>query len=617
MVSSPYFFINSYNVYWLQVIASIFIVSIVFSPIFILFSFLYFQKDYSSIYNYVPDLIAQVNVKDPLIQTLTTFPIQSYNFTPNNVSMVYNFSDNGKPLLLVLADLLSLNASRISPIGYSQIASFSGIFQNYTLIKNVNMTFILPFKLRGANFTKIVLSFPIIEAKPYYVTYPPSDYISVSFNENDHDYSITAQVIASLNELKTFLITVYKNNNVTYYVYGTDYQLNYTIIVGNYSTSGSTEVVATQDFGVTTYTFPITVKVPGGEATLSPSVIITYGKTSGYGPNCVVTFYTASIKATVPYTFTEEIVRYFTHFRIFVNNGTSPYTEITDNLGTTKLFNHRNISYTFNLTFYAIDEQHVNFKILTYDSIPFYEVSIKRSWYGGNVSISSTNNIAYTYDNISGIVIQNGVVYTLTIKRSEHLNSPPSWIYEKMEFLNTSEEFLNSIGSYYTLYKTLMRVISTYFEPYLSYRDFIYYLMIYQFYVQYNWNYYIPNINATPSEILLSFDTYINVINGSDIVTLVYNIYPSYENFTDSLIFNYSYYALIFNPNMSFGYISVPINISYLSPLNGSIYQIPNINITNPTFVFYKLEMVKVGIVIVIPPRTILTLTSISCPSYE
>ncbi|MCY0859249.1 MAG: hypothetical protein OWQ54_02335 [Sulfolobaceae archaeon] len=602
----------------ITIISSLFIAVVSMSPFVVLLGSFLFEPDYTSYYNFKYALVDQINITDSLINDLADFPIENYTFTPYNVTLYYTPAiERGYPLVNVLERLLSLNASEISPKGYGLVASLSGLFENYSTLYFANVTAVLPFSTVKTNFTKVVITFPVVRSYPYYVSYPPSDKISVKSSQLLKYYSITAHIKASMIYLKSYLLSTYKKGNHTYIYYATVYNLTYSSYVENYSYSGYTIVCAIQSSGLETLTFPITVKVPGGYATLYPAVIISLSTTSNTIGNYTVVRYVASIKGVIPYTFKEEMLRDEVLLDIHVLNGSSPETLIYDSLGNSEFFNSTHIVTAFNYSFYAIDgSKDVEIYIKTHDEIPFYNQMVFRKWNGGQILINVTTNVSYLYTNVSGIRVQDGVEYTLSLHNTLKLNEPPSWVYEKMKFENISQEFLNDLGFYYTMYLTITNFINEHFD---GYQDFLYYLTVLQLNQQNISKYYQANL--PPEFMLFSLETFVHKLSNLTYIVLVNDIPPVYKQYYDYLVFNNGYLGLIFDSNVSDLFISAPINITLFSPFNISRSEVVKfINFTLNTdekVTFYKLLGENIGILKIIPVYENFTLEKIVCPSYE
>jgi hypothetical protein len=413
--------------------------------------------------------VTKVDVSFNFIGALSGLNATSlYSF---NSTKLFNFEYSYNPLALVIANLLSLPANRITPWTYGAI--YNVLDANYTKWTS-NKTVTLYYYPMNVLGNTVYLNFTY-QTDPQFVNayyqlnrsypFPPSDKVTVG----SPTYSI----------INTYTVNTWVYVTCYYYPFLLDYYLYYagpnTIYVvcqygedvyGTAYLFANGQLINTQYFGFYvgpwggTYSSMIygnTIVPPGVSQPVYGSYTLSfYSSSSSYfqtiGNYTIVTIIQYPIGpyvSTNGYTFNWYEYNVSVPIEIIVYNGTNPVTYVGN-----QVYYTRNIQTLVWYTTWSSLPQSNTISITTLDHIIFMNYNLTRTWDAGSITINPSLTINPTS---FGLMIDNTINYCLSFNTITQINEPPSYIFDPIPPLNETvvlqwSYFLNNYSIVQGLY---------------------------------------------------------------------------------------------------------------------------------------------------------------------
>ena len=360
-----------------------------------------------------------------------------------NSTKLFNFEYGYNPLALVIANLLSLPANRITPWTYGAI--YNVLDANYTKWTS-NKTVTLYYYPMNVLGNTVYLNFTY-QTDPQFVNayyqlnrsypFPPSDKVIVGSPTYRiiKTYTVNTWVYVTYSYY-TFLSNIYwyvgpntfvfvcQYSDVVYgtaYLYANNQLINtqyFSFVVGpqggtyHYMIYGNTNVppgVTKQVYGSYTLTF-----YPGSSSYSQPVGNWTFVTISQYPVGPYV--------STNGYTFNWYEYNASVHIEIIVYNGTNPITYVGN-----QVYHTRIIKTSVWYTTWSSSPQSNSTSITTQDHITFMKYNLTRTWDAGTITMNPTS---YTQ------TIGNTINYYLSFSTTQQINEPPSYIFDPIPPLN-------------------------------------------------------------------------------------------------------------------------------------------------------------------------------------
>ncbi|WP_338604965.1 hypothetical protein V6M85_14045 (plasmid) [Sulfolobus tengchongensis] len=444
------------------------------------------------------------------------------------------------------------------------------------------------------------ISLPFYTAKPYNVTYPPSDNVmATTSSEIVNSFTVEAVIHLSystneyLAQSSSYSVTHCTHDNMTNttcvtYHYVTEW---YDIQVSGIAQLLANGVAIAQQAFTVTFTWnggtygPVTLY---GSYTIPPGVqkevFASYelqagaGETSYWSGNTHYTIYypTGPTAITPVNTFTWYEYLVAVPLQIQVDNGTSPVTTITLQNSTYKQTwteTGRSISVSPGMLEWTSAPYDFNVSVVTKDHIEYNNQTLYRTWNAGTIEV-----LPSCYSVSSGSFPGSVTVdYYLNVSMNSDITPQPTWVFhhipqEYVYQFNLANDYVNGIAYYYSLDKALSQNFTAYeiFE------------IIHAIQSQMR----ITNVTYSP---VLSLETK----NGSmidiydQIIPLLFtNYWHNFTNVNASVLvqaFNYINQSPIIIKNSSYTYSGIITDASYTPNKYINISEL----LTNGTYNYY------------------------------
>ncbi len=428
----------------------------------------YVQPKFSYVYNKTITLAPELYDLEYIRADFANTSPPYYNLS-KNAYIFFNFSRTTNSTLQLLLNLLSRNASEITPGAYGALLSIAS--SAYMNIMKYSNTTLQPFPLNPndtENYSKSELN--VNYAKQFQGpagfqpgwSYPPSDKITINSPviEIINKTSVTTKIRISNLQSNIFYIGQDSYYNGVVWVYQFFYGMS---VTGNISFYINNKEVQSQVLNVTFG--PYGGSCAGnisGSAIVPPGVgkqvygsynITTVGAVYGsYRPGAVTIIYCPQgpFISTRGYIFNWYEYNVSVPFTIQVFNGTDPTTTIGNHV-----YHTRTVNGSFSFSVWSSDPQNFSSKIITYDTIKIANYTINRIWNAGSIEIIPKLNLQKSGNNIN---------YYLTFDVLKNITQPPSWIYQPMiynRYAAISWFYLEQNASLaHALYEYIMKTIS-------------------------------------------------------------------------------------------------------------------------------------------------------------
>jgi len=380
------------------------------------------------------------------------------NLTYNNITRLYAVpgADNLEKLII---QLLEYNATQITPSVYWESAALGGVWGNSSYIGNVSYL-LHAFGFSQENSTEYCVVVKLYNVSDYYVTYPPSDLISVNppVYKTINTYSVTINVIVKYNAQTYYYNShSYRQGKVVYIdvyyimkVWGTAY------FYVNNKLNGSESFSYTFYWGGGSHAnkFYDTVTVPPG---VSKEVYGSYSIAAGAGIQrhqstfdnttyiCYIYYPTGPYATTQGYNFNWYEYNVTLPIKVIVYNGSDPQTLINN-----KIYNSRNITAYVSYTTWSSLPESYTITIKTLDHIKFLNNLITRAWYAGEITIIPKYNTQ---------PLGNTINYFLKFSTQCLIIRPPSWVFNHVPQIDIYSHNYAAQLYQYIVYASLSNIL--------------------------------------------------------------------------------------------------------------------------------------------------------------